>query len=209
MKPVSTELLLFIITYTGVAAAAVSGVMEARRKDMDIVGAVTVAFITALGGGTLRDLLLGRLPVFWIAEESFAILAVITAVITFYSSPFLHLSSRSILIPDALGLGMFSILGAEFGLQAHCSWFVASLMGVTTGVFGGIFRDIICNQIPYVFARSAQLYATCSAVGAWIYILSVHAGTSQSIATLLGVLVVVVLRVIAVRYNLRLPDPRE
>jgi uncharacterized membrane protein YeiH len=195
------------MTYLGVAAAAISGVMVARQKDMDIVGACTVAFITALGGGTLRDMLLGRLPVFWIQDQIFAILTLAVAVITFYSSRLLTLSSKSILVPDAIGLGIFSMLGTAYGIQAHTSLFVASLMGVTTGIFGGVLRDVICNEIPYVFARSAQLYATCSFVGSLVYILVIHLGFSPNSALLSGTLVVLFMRVIAVKYDLRLPDP--
>lgn len=205
--PVS--LLMNFLTYTGVVAAAVSGVIAACRKDMDIVGACAVAFITALGGGTLRDLLLGQKPVFWVVDQSFAIVTFIVAVVTFYSSRFQTFSARSILVPDALGLGMFSVLGASYGLQAHTSLFVASLMGVVTGVFGGVLRDIICNEIPYVFARSAQLYATCSFAGAWVYILLVRGfGIAQTIASLFAILVVFLMRILAVKYNLRLPDPK-
>jgi len=202
-----TDWLMATIAYLGVGAAAVSGVVEARRHEMDIVGAVAVALITALGGGTIRDLLLGRTPVFWIVEEAYAILALVVAVFTFYSTRLLTLTSRSILIPDALGLGMFSILGAGFGLQSGTSLFIASLMGVITGVFGGILRDVLCNQIPVVFARSTTLYATCSLAGSWVYILLIYYHISGPVASIIGIAVVVTIRLIAVRYNLRLPDP--
>ena len=203
----STELFILIVAYLGVFAAAVSGVMEAHRKDMDVVGATTVAFITALGGGTLRDLLLGRTPVFWVQEQGFAYATLITAVVTFYSSRLLTFSSRSILVPDALGLGVFSVLGVNYGLQSGVSDFVAVLMGITTGIFGGILRDVICNEIPSVFARSAQLYATCSLVGSVVYLGCIHLHTGQSVATLAGVAVTVLLRLTAVRFNIHLPDP--
>lgn len=202
----ATDLLIIPITYLGVIAGAISGVIEARRKDMDIVGACTVAFITALGGGTLRDILLGRLPVFWVHEESFALWAFGAAVITYYLARFLPLSPDIITLPDALGLGVFSILGTRYALQANVSPFVAALMGITTGVFGGILRDVICNEIPNVFARSAQLYATCSFLGAWVYIFLINLQVTQSTASLIGILTVFLLRMAAVRYNLRLPD---
>lgn len=204
-----SQFLMMFITYLGVIAAAVSGVIEAKRKDMDVVGACTVGFITALGGGTLRDLLLGQTPVFWVQDQSFAIMALVVAVITFYSSRFLRFTSQSILVPDALGLGMFSVLGASYGLKADATLFVAVLMGVTTGVFGGILRDVICNEIPYVFARSAQLYATCSFAGALLFVVLRNWQTSPTVASFASILLVVGMRIIAVRYNIRLPDPKH
>lgn len=203
------DTLIIPISYLGVLAGAVSGVFEARRKNMDVVGASVIALITALGGGTLRDLMLGRTPVFWINEESFAITAFVTAIITFYSSRLLILGANSIALPDALGLGVFSILGAAYSLDMGTSWFIASLMGVTTGVFGGILRDIICNEIPMVFARNAELYATCSFIGAWVYIILRTGGFHPSFATLAGVSITVLLRLAALRFDLRLPEPQE
>lgn len=201
-----TELFFLLITYLGVAAAAASGVMEARRKRMDIVGACVVAFITALGGGTLRDLLLGRTPVFWIREQAFAYAALAVAVIVFYSSRLRTVTLRSILIPDALGLGVFSILGAEYGLQAGTSLFMASLMGVITGIFGGVLRDVICNEIPSVFNSGTYLYATCSFLGAWVYLLAARVGLDATLASGLGIAFIVALRVLAVRFAIRLPE---
>ena len=111
------------------------------------------------------------------------------------------------LVPDALGLGMFSFLGAEYALQGQTSPFVASLMGVATGVFGGVMRDVICNEIPLVFGRKTQLYATCSLAGAWTYLILIHFNFSLGFASFAGILVTVGIRLLAVRYNLRLPDP--
>lgn len=205
---ISADTFIIVFTYLGLIAAAISGVLEARHKDMDVVGALTVAFITALGGGTVRDFILGRLPVFWVQEEAFALVTFGVAILAYYSTGFLHLTSRSILVPDALGLGVFSILGATYALQMGTSPFIASLMGVTTGVFGGILRDVICNEIPNVFARSAQLYATCAFVGAWVYILMFQLNFLDSVSTISGLLVTVIMRLLAVRFNLRLPDPK-
>ncbi len=201
------DLLVNTLTYLGLIAAAISGVMEARRKDMDVVGACVVAFITALGGGTLRDMLLGKYPIFWIDNQTFAVVTFIVSLATFYSSRLLRLSTRAILIPDAIGLGMFSIIGADVALGSHTPLFAAALMGVVTGVFGGILRDIICKEIPTVFARSAHLYATCSLAGAVVYIGLFRSGSPQSFAATMGFLTVFGLRLLAVRYNLRLPDP--
>lgn len=202
-----SDFLVSMIAYLGVISGAISGVIEARRADMDLVGACAVAFITALGGGTLRDFCLGRFPVFWVEETGYGIISLVVALLAFYSTRFLGLTSKSMLIPDALGLGMFSILGAEYALQLNTSFFVATLMGIVTGVFGGVLRDVICNKIPLVFGKKTQLYATCSLVGSVVYILLIQLGFDQGFASFTGILLCVLMRLLAVRYNVRLPDP--
>lgn len=205
----NTDLLITILTYLGVVAGAVSGVIEARRKKMDLVGAIAIALITALGGGTLRDMILGRTPVFWVSQEIYALVAFGVAIVTFYSTGLLVLTSRSIHVPDALGLGVFSILGAGFGLESGAPFFVCILMGVITGVFGGVLRDVLCNEIPVVFSRSAQLYATCSFAGAVLFLLLKNMGVVPPWASLSGIALTVLMRLVAVRFNLRLPDPED
>ncbi len=203
------ELVIIPIAYLGVIAGAVSGVFEARRKDMDVVGASTVGLITALGGGTLRDLLLGRLPVFWISEPAFPVLGFVVAVLTFYSTRLLRLSARSILIPDALALGVFTVMGTARAVEQGTAIFIAVLMGMITGVFGGVLRDVICNEIPNIFVRSTQLYATCSFVGAWVYIIMLSTGFYLWAASLGAILVTFLMRMAAVRWNWKLPEPRS
>ncbi len=198
-----------VIVYLGVAAGVISGVMAARRKNMDLVGAVVVAFLTALGGGSLRDMLLGHAPVFWIREEGYAYLTLILAVAFFYSTRLLRFSARSILIPDALGLGVFTVMGVGAGLADGASWFIASLMGVITGVFGGVLRDIACNEVPALFSKDIYLYATCSLLGAWLYILLTQVGGMAALALPLAVGFIFLLRVAAVHFNLSLPEPRH
>lgn len=197
------------MVYLGVAAGVISGVMAARRKNMDLVGAVVVAFLTALGGGTLRDMLLGRGPVFWIREEGYAYLTLFLAVAFFYSTRLLRFSARSILIPDALGLGVFTVMGVGAGLADGTSWFIASLMGVITGVFGGVLRDIACNEVPALFSKDIYLYATCSLLGAWLFILLTQVGGMATLALPLAVAFIFGLRMAAVRFNLSLPEPKH
>ena len=202
------DLIILIIAYLGVVAGAVSGVLEARRKDMDIVGATTVALITALGGGTLRDMLLGRGPVFWVSEPGYPLVGFAVALVTYYSTRLLKLSARSILIPDALALGVFTVLGAARALEQGTAVFIAALMGMITGVFGGVLRDVTCNEIPSIFVKDTHLYATCSFVGAWVYIGLERAGFHLWIATVASILVTFTFRLAAVRYRWRLPEPR-
>src|SRR5450755_2765985 len=174
---------------------------------MDVVGAAAVGFITAVGGGTVRDVLLGRYPIFWIQDQRYALGIFALAAVSFYSLRTARLASSTILVPDALGLGLFTVTGASFALASHTSLAIASLLGVITGVFGGVLRDVVCNEIPAVFART-QLYATCALAGAWVYLLLGAAGVIDDVAVPAGALATFVLRMVAVRFDLRLPRPR-
>lgn len=198
--------LLHIVEVVGIFAFASSGIVEARKKKMDLVGVFTVAFVTAFGGGTLRDLLLDRRPLFWIENHMYPTLIFIFCVVV---SPFFrhlrnNLTEKLILYADALGLGLFSIVGTSLAAEQGLPYFVCVMMGVITGIFGGVLRDMICNEIPLVFRRG-QLYATCAFLGSWVYVGLNSLQSSQIIAVLSGIFVTVVLRLFAVKMNLRLP----
>ncbi|MFT3893087.1 MAG: trimeric intracellular cation channel family protein [Anaerolineales bacterium] len=196
---------IVLLTYLAVSASAISGALEARKHDMDIVGATTVAFVTAFGGGTLRDLLLGRTPIFWLVDPGLSIATFGMAVVSFYMVN--QVSGNLLNIADALGLGFFSVLGATFALQMNLSLLVVSLMGVVTGVFGGVLRDVLCNRIPHVFKRGTRLYATCSFVGVWVFILLVSLHVDISLALWIGTFIIFGIRVLALKYKLTLPFP--
>jgi len=199
-----------IVEVFGILAFAVSGFVEARRKHMDAVGVFTVAFITAFGGGTLRDLLLDRRPLFWVEHQEYTLLVFALAVAgtTLLRRVRMRVPDRFITIADALGLGLFSASGTALALQAGLPWFVCVMMGVITGIFGGVLRDMICNEIPLVFRRG-QLYATCAFAGCWTYLLlrelAPGVAASQEFSLAASVLVTVGMRLAAMRYNLRLP----
>jgi uncharacterized membrane protein YeiH len=198
--------LLLAIEVGGVLAFALSGLLEARRKDMDMVGSFTIAFITAFGGGTLRDLLLERRPFFWVEHQGYTWLVFILALVF---TPFarhlrLAMSEKIILVADALGLGLFSALGASEANHAGMPVFVCAMMGVITGVFGGVLRDVICNEIPMVF-RNRHLYATCSFAGSWIYLLLDWLEAPPTLALIASIMVTCAMRLLAVRLELKLP----
>jgi uncharacterized membrane protein YeiH len=199
------ESIIFLLTYLAVSASALSGVLEARKYEMDVVGAATVAFVTAFGGGTLRDMMLGRTPIFWLTDPWLSVVVFAIAILSFYIID--AVSDRLLLIPDALGLGFFSILGATYAMQMGLSSLSASLMGVVTGIFGGILRDVLCNKIPHVFRRDTELYATCSFVGTWVFILLIRLQFDASLATWLGTGTIFGLRLLALRFRLTLPRP--
>lgn len=197
--------ILLILTYIAVVASSISGALEARKNQMDIVGATSIAFVNAFGGGTIRDLLLGRTPIFWIVDPWLSIATIAAAILSFYWLD--KISRKLLLVPDAIGLGLFSILGATYALQLELSAIVAVLMGVVTGIFGGVLRDVMSNRVPSVFRQSTELYATCSFIGTWTFIILTWLQINTLIASAIGALVIFALRLLAVRFKVTLPSP--
>jgi uncharacterized membrane protein YeiH len=200
--------MLQLIELLAVISAAVYGVLLARRKEMDFVGVFSVALVVAFGGGTLRDVLLDRTPLFWIQHAHYPVLVfslALAATLARRWTVWQRWAERWLFLPDAFGLGLFSMVGAGFALEANTSLFVASLFGVMTGTFGGVIGDIVCNEVPSLFRPHSTLYATCAFVGCWVYLLLDQFNLPQSITLWSGILTIVVLRLIAVRWDLRLP----
>ncbi len=206
----SMDFLLYWVGMAAVAVNALTGVLDSGRKQMDLIGALLVGVATALGGGTVRDLLLDR-NVFWVVDQTYLIAALGTGLPTFFIARALPLPPRLFLIPDAIGLALFTIVGTQVALQWHAPWLVASLMGVTTGVVGGVLRDILCNDVPLVFLKG-ELYATAAWVGALSMIGMEALGVSSVMASWLAMAIVLGLRLLAMRYRITLPaldEPRQ
>jgi uncharacterized membrane protein YeiH len=197
--------LLKFIEILAILVGAFSGFIEARRKRMDVVGVFTVAFITAFGGGTLRDILLDRRPLFWVAHQEYAILIFVLALV---ATPLIRtvrqiVSERLIVVADAIGLGLYSIAGVSAALQAHMPLFVASMMGVITGIFGGVLRDIVCNEVPMVF-RDGKPYAICAFVGNWLFLAMRFYGFPYDFALWASAIFITALRLVTWRFDMRL-----
>jgi uncharacterized membrane protein YeiH len=197
--------LITFIEIVAILVGAFSGFIEARRKRMDVVGVFTVAFIAAFGGGTLRDILLDKRPLFWVIHQEYAILIFVLALV---ASPLIRtlrqiVSERLIVIADAFGLGLFSVAGVSSALDAHMPLFIASMMGVITGIFGGVLRDIVCNEVPMVF-RDGKPYALCAFIGNWIFLLMGMYGVDQDVALWSSALFIVASRLVAWKFDLTL-----
>ena len=186
----------------GVAVCAVTGVLEAGRKQIDLFGVLVIALVAALAGGTLRDVLLAR-PVFWVVDHDYLVAALLAGLATFALARLVRLPARLFLIPDALGLALFTILGTRIALELDAHWLVASLMGVITGVFGGILRDVLCNEVPLVF--SGELYATAAWSGALLLILSRAQAINGDLAVVAATVAVLVIRLAGIHWRIRLP----
>ncbi|MCO4891761.1 trimeric intracellular cation channel family protein [Cupriavidus sp. WGtm5] len=200
-------LILHIMEVIGVLAFAVSGVVDARKQRLDVVGTFVVAFATAFGGGTVRDVLLDRRPFYWVDHEGYVLLIF---VMSFGASFVLRVvsrvaSDRAMIVADAIGLGLFSVTGASLALVAQMTPTVAVMMGIISAVFGGVVRDVLCNEVPMIL-RDRSPYATCSFIGCWIYIGLTWLEVQQEAALLTGALAIIAMRLASVRYGWKLPS---
>lgn len=195
--------LIFIIDLMGTAAFAVSGVLVAGKKGMDLFGVVVIALVTAIGGGTIRDVLLGRQPVFWMAEPGYLVFITFVALITVAVYQRIKFPFKTLLLVDALGLAFFTIMGAQVAEQFGQHPIVCVVMGMITGVAGGMVRDVLCNEIPLILQR--DIYATATLLGAGIYFSLKSLGISGSPAAIIGIIIIFVLRIMAIYFDLKLP----
>ena len=200
------QLLLQILEGIGVLAFMVSGIMVAARKQLDLVGVVVVAFLTALGGGTLRDILLDRRPFFWVANEEWVWAVLVLSVIAPLVIRARHIEPtlKAVQWPDGLGLGLFAASGTQIALTEGQSPLIATLMGVVTAAFGGMIRDILVNEVPWV-VNSYQLYALIAFLGGWLVWGLGALGVGPLGSVLVGAGVTVALRLFAIVFDWRLP----
>jgi uncharacterized membrane protein YeiH len=199
------ESFLFIIEILAVLAFAYAGVVEARRSGFDYVGVLTVAFVSAFGGGTLRDLLLNRHPLYWIEHWEFLVyifaFSAVELVLLRFNKDFS--SNKTLMLIDALGLGLFCASGVGIALEMNIPVLPAVLVGVITATFGGVLRDILCDRKPQLFQPTEPIYATCAFLGAWSYILLQR--LAPAFALIVCIAVTFLLRVLAVKFNFKLP----
>lgn len=193
------------LEHFGIAVSAISGVLAARGKRIDLFGVLVLALVTAFGGGTVRDLLAGDLPVVWLRSPEFLLNATSFALLTFFTVRMWNLPYNVLLIADAFALALFSMLGARKGIALGFSAPVTVLLGVVTGVAGGIIRDVLTGEVPLVFQPEIHLYATAALAGATAFVALFRLGLDEPIATPLGLALVLVLRLIGIRWRLTLP----
>ncbi len=188
----------------GVAVFAVSGVLAAGRKGLDMLGVMVIAVVTAIGGGTLRDVLLDRHPIFWIADPTYLWVILAACAVTLTCLRCWVASGRALLVADALGLAFFTVGGVQITQQAGYADPIAVIMGTITGVAGGAIRDLLTAEIPLVL-RPSLLYATAAIAGAVLYLVLASHGLQQEWAALASMGTTVGLRLAAILWGLRLP----
>ena len=197
---------MYWLSQAAVASVAAAAVLEAGRKRYDLFGMLMIAVTAALGGGSLRDMLLDR-PVFWIQDQTFLIMAMAAALLTFFIVRYRDLPMRFFLISDALGLALFTVVGTRVAWNLDTPWFVAAFMGVVTGVMGGILRDMMCNEEPLIF--KGPLYATAAWSGAFLYVLLRSLEAPGLVPAIAAGALVLLMRLAAIRYSLGLPTFRD
>jgi uncharacterized membrane protein YeiH len=197
----------YVVEVLATAAFALSGILEGARKRLDLVGIGVVASLAAFGGGTLRDLLLDRRPLFWVenVELLWFVLGLAVLSVIFLRGRHFELTERAMLWPDAIGLGLFCAAGTQVSLDLGMPLLVAAVLGVITSIFGGVLRDVVCNEIPRVL-QDHRPYAICAFLGAWVLIgLQLGLGLEDRASLLIAAGVASTTRLLAVRFDWELP----
>jgi uncharacterized membrane protein YeiH len=198
--------LIAILDLFGVAVFAVTGALVASRKQMDIVGFALLATVTGIGGGTLRDLLLGFSPVFWVHQPIYVVVCVAVAGLVFFTAHVPESRYRLLLWLDALGLSVFCVVGADKAMEAGTGAFIAIVMGVITATFGGLVRDVLGGEIPVILRK--EIYASAALAGSIAVVGGVMAGLPTAAATIAGFAICLLIRGLALHRGWSLPAYR-
>ena len=202
------QLLIYVLDLFGTMAFAVTGAFKAIEHKADIVGIIILATITGVAGGTLRDVIIGKFPPNSLSDPWYVVITASTGIVIFFLYPKMQKHWNLFLKFDALGLGVFTIIGATFAYHVFGLNFLAiSLAGMLTAVGGGILRDVFVNEVPIVFVK--ELYASASFVGVLAFYVLLSTGIELSITTITGMAITTILRLVAMRYNWNLPKVRE
>ncbi|UKJ75075.1 trimeric intracellular cation channel family protein [Azospirillum brasilense] len=195
--------MLIAIYLVAITAEAMSGALAAGRRNMDIFGVAVIAFVTALGGGTVRDLILGRFPIGWTQNPEYIYLVIFAGLLTTVIARYLHHLKRVFLVLDAMGLIAFSLIGCSVALEMAYSTPVVVMAGMITGICGGVLRDVLCNHVPVVFRH--ELYASVSLVVCTLFLVLRAFGISTDLNTAISFAGGLTLRLLAIRAGWRLP----
>lgn len=192
----------FVIELLGTIAFTISGVFSAMQKRLDMFGVLVIAFVTAIGGGTIRDVLIGYTPVSWMRDFNGPLVILITGIAAMLFKKYIKTFKTTLFLFDALGLGLFTIIGVQKGIAVGLNPGVCIALGTITGCFGGVLRDILLNNIPLIFRK--EIYATACIIGGSIYFLLISY-VDMNIARLAAITAICSIRIVAVKYNLKLP----
>ncbi|HEY1006574.1 MAG TPA: trimeric intracellular cation channel family protein [Sphingobacteriaceae bacterium] len=196
--------LLNLIDILGTVAFAISGVFAAMQKRLDVFGVFIIAFITAIGGGSVRDILIGDLPVSWIRTMNYTWIILVSAVVAIFFNNTIRNFQKTLAVFDSLGLGFFTILGIQKGIDSGLDPGICVALGTVTGCFGGVIRDISLNNIPLIFHK--EIYATACIIGGSVYILLLRTSMHGEWADVISIGIIVLIRLTALQYDLRLPS---
>lgn len=193
-----------IIDILGTIAFAISGVLTAMNKRMDAFGILIIAAVTSVGGGTLRDVLIGKFPVTWMLDMTFIYVILGTTILAVIFRPQLRYIRKSLFLFDTIGIALYTIAGVRIGLAVDLHPIICVLLGTMSACFGGVLRDILCNEIPVIFRK--EIYATACILGGMVYLGMDRAGMDAGLTAVIAGLTVVVIRILAVVFKLSLPS---
>ncbi|MFV0541567.1 MAG: trimeric intracellular cation channel family protein [Aestuariibaculum sp.] len=196
--------MFYTIDILGVIAFTISGVLVAIEKRMDVFGILIIAFVTSVGGGTLRDLLIGNTPVSWMQNITYTYVIVSTAILAIIFKSKLSYLRTSLFLFDTIGIGLYTVLGVEKGINAGLHPIICIALGTITASFGGVIRDILCNEIPVIFRK--EIYATACILGGIVYFLLQKLPIDNNIVFMIAGAVVIVVRLLAVKFKIVLPS---
>ena len=195
--------MLITIYLIAITAEAMSGALAAGRRNMDAFGVAVIAFVTALGGGTIRDMILGHFPISWTQHPEYVYLVIGAGLVTTLLARFMHHLKTVFLVLDAMGLVAFSLIGCEVALKMHYATPIVIMAGMTTGIFGGILRDVLCNRVPLVFRQ--ELYASVSLIVCGLYLSLQRYGMAHDAATMIAFSGGLGIRLLAIWRGWKLP----
>ncbi len=195
--------IIYLLDLIGTLVFAISGTLTATSKKFDIFGAAVIAFVTAVGGGTLRDLLIGSTPVGWMLDLNYLLMIGLAILLSLFFRQFIQKLRRTLFIFDTIGIGLFTILGLQKTLVLGISPIVAVMMGTVSAVFGGVIRDILCNEVPLIFRK--EIYATACISGACLFLLLQKLSLAYSWTVLITVSFIIILRIFSVKKKWSLP----
>ena len=187
----------------GTAAFAISGALFAIKKRMDTFGVLIIAFVTAVGGGTLRDMLIGAERITWMKDLNYIYVIFISVILAIVFRKKIGYLSKSLFLFDTIGLGIFTIIGTEIGLQNDFHPLICITLGMITATFGGVIRDTLSNEIPLIFQK--EIYATACIIGSSTFLILNNYGIDPNHNNILTILMIIVVRLIAVKFKLKLP----
>jgi len=190
---------IYFVDLFGTAVFAISGVLTAMHKKFDLVGTLIIGFVTAIGGGTLRDILIGRFPVSWLEDRNYFFAILTGYLIAYFFEQQIIKLRRSMFLFDTIGIGLFTILGIQIALEQGLSTESCLLMGVISACFGGVIRDVLTNEIPLIFRR--EIYATACLLGGIVYLLLIEFSTNENLNILVAIATVIIIRYLSIRYK--------
>ncbi len=195
--------MFYTIDVLGTIAFAISGVLVAINKKMDLFGILIIGFVTAVGGGTLRDILIGQTPVSWMKDITYTYVILGSGIFAIVFRNYINYLRTSLFLFDTIGIGLYTVVGIEKGIHAGLHPLICIALGTITASFGGVIRDILCNEIPVIFRK--EIYATACIIGGIAYFLIIKFPLDNNFVFLLSAGIVIIIRILAVKFKIGLP----